>query len=208
MSKKKATFFSEDKEVFMALGLKFARAWNIILHNQDTTPSQKLVLIEVCRYYPNPYRGSTKTISYNTAISLRQVQKILKALPTDPTLWVMSKANMILELKFSIAFDIVMHNQNTSPSEKLVLIEVCRYYPNTYYGSNATISHNTGLQVRQVQYILKALSTGPTKRAAQGKPRRRAYIDRGYQHLEGGGKPKSARVVGHQFLPETKPPRR
>lgn len=107
---------------------------------------------------------------------------------------------------FARAYDIILHNSNITAAEKLILIEICRYYPECYYGSNETISHNTGIDKRRVQRLLKRLSTGPAKRKSQGKSRRRAYISRGYSHQKAGGKNYTARVIVPVFLPKTNRP--
>lgn len=104
-------------------------------------------------------------------------------------------------LLYARAFDIVWHNANLSVTEKVVLTEVCRYWPRAYSGSNATISFNTGISIRHIQKVLKALSTGPAKRAHQGKPKRRAYIDRGYLHTTRQGKVFTSRVIKPLCLP-------
>lgn len=110
-------------------------------------------------------------------------------------------------LTFARAFDVITHNQNTSAAEKLVLIEVCRYYPEVYWDTNETIAHNTGLTERYVQRILKALSTGPAKRSSQGKARRRSYLFRGYSHEYCQGRPRSVRVIKPLFLPGIRRPK-
>ena len=89
---------------------------------------------------------------------------------------------MTVSLPFARAWDMILHNANLTPTEKIVLIEVCRYHPRGYSGANATIAHNTGLSVRTVQYALKSLSTGKNTRSKQGKFKRRPYIDREYKH--------------------------
>ena len=106
-----------------------------------------------------------------------------------------------MDLSFARAWSPIMHNEHLTPLEKLVLIEVCRYWPRCYIGSNHTISYNTGISVRHVQRLLKGLSTGPSKRHAQGKSRRRAYIDRGYYHFRLKGKPFSVRMIVPICLP-------
>lgn len=111
------------------------------------------------------------------------------------------------KLTYARAFDIILHNRNIKPGEKLVLLEVCRYWPKAYHGSNSTISYNTGLCTREVQYCLKALSTGPKKRAEQHKPPRRAYINRGYAHIRIQGKRYTARMILPLCLPgKAEPP--
>ena len=113
---------------------------------------------------------------------------------------------MGLKLKYARAFDIILHNANTSAAEKLILIEVCRYYPEVYYGSNETISLNTGIDKRRVQRLLKGLSTGPTKRLKKKLSKRRAYLDRGYAHTVVGGKAYTSRVIVPLFLPKCNRP--
>lgn len=98
-------------------------------------------------------------------------------------------------LPFARAWDLILHNQNLTPTEKIVLVEVCRYWPRAYSGANATIAHNTGLSIRTVQYALKSLSTGKNTRAKQGKPPRRPYIDRDYKHKYIAGKLHTVRTL-------------
>lgn len=105
------------------------------------------------------------------------------------------------KLTFAPAWDIILHNSHLSTAERMVLIEVCRYWPRAYFGSNMTISNNTGLSQRQVQRVLKDLSTGPTKRLGQGKSKRRAYIDRGYAHVRVRGKRYTSRLIYPLFMP-------
>ena len=104
-------------------------------------------------------------------------------------------------LTFLRAFDVIMHNKHISASEKLVLLEVCRYWPKAYYGCNDTIAHNTGLSVRWVQKCLLALATGPKKRRSRGLAPRRAYIDRAYEHHRLNGKLYTVRVISPICLP-------
>ena len=106
-----------------------------------------------------------------------------------------------IELSFCRAFDAIMHNSHLKPTEKLVLIELCRYWPRAYSGSNATIAYHTGLSVRTVQYALKALSTGPKRRNNLGLDHRRSYIYRGYAHTRFGGKVWTCRVIVPHCLP-------
>jgi len=88
---------------------------------------------------------------------------------------------MAIVLTFARAWDIIMHNKHLTSTEKIVLVEVCRYYPRAYNGANATIAANTGLSIRTVQYALKSLSTGKTTRLKKGQPARRPYLSRSYQ---------------------------
>ena len=105
------------------------------------------------------------------------------------------------DLTFLRAWDVIMHNKHLRPTEKLVLLEVCRYWPRCYSGSNATISYHTGLSVRTVQYALKALSTGPTRRSTQGLDIRRSYLYRGYVHTKHGDTTFTSRLIAPTCLP-------
>lgn len=109
-------------------------------------------------------------------------------------------------LLYARAFDIVWHNANLSVIEKVVLTEVCRYWPRAYYGSNHTISFHTGLSVRHIQKVLLSLSTGPARRAEQRKSKRRAYISRGYEHTRIEGRILTSRVIKPLCLPGTAQP--
>ena len=40
------------------LDLPFAKAYNFLLADTNLTASEKLVMIIVCRYWPNPYWGT------------------------------------------------------------------------------------------------------------------------------------------------------
>jgi len=104
-------------------------------------------------------------------------------------------------LTYAKAYDIILHNQHLSTAERLILILVSRYFPRPCSMSNETIAHHSGLSVRQVQYCLKALSTGPTKRTAKGASKRRAYIVREYDHILIEGKMYTARLIYPVFLP-------
>lgn len=117
------------------------------------------------------------------------------------------KAKKPIDIPFARAWLPIMHNRNLTPLEKLVLVEVCRFWPSAYIGSNATIAANTGISIRHIQRILKKLSTGPAKLAAQGHARRRAYIGRGYHHFQLKGKPYTVRMIVPQCLPgKAQPP--
>jgi len=105
------------------------------------------------------------------------------------------------QLTYAKAYDIILHNQHLTTAERIILILVCRYFPRPCSMSNETLAHHSGLSIRQVQYCLKALSTGPTKRTAKGASKRRAYIVREYAHITHEGKTYTARLIYPVFLP-------
>ena len=108
---------------------------------------------------------------------------------------------MTIKLPFARAWQPILHNEHLTPPEKLILIEVCRYWPKCYIGVNATIALHTGFCVRHIQRILKQLSTGPAKRKEQGLKPRRAYIDRGYIHIRRQGRIYTFRMIKPLALP-------
>ncbi|GAG36560.1 unnamed protein product, partial [marine sediment metagenome] len=102
---------------------------------------------------------------------------------------------MQTNLPFARAYDCIIQDENLLPAEKIILLEVCRYWPKSYNHPNAVIAENTGFKRRWIQTILKALSTGPTKRKAQGKTERRAYIKREYVQIKHEGKLHTVRAI-------------
>lgn len=104
-------------------------------------------------------------------------------------------------LTYAKAYDIILHNQNLTALERLVLTVISRFWPDPCSMSNETIAQLTGLSVRKIQYILKDLSTGPTKRITHHKSHRRAYIIREYEHITHHAKTYTTRLIFPIFLP-------
>ena len=55
---------------------------------------------------------------------------------------------------FTKAYAHIMHHPYLTPGERLVLMVVCRYWPNQCWMSNASIAYETGLSKRHVQKCL------------------------------------------------------
>lgn len=85
------------------------------------------------------------------------------------------------ELPFARAYDCVMADPQLSAAEKLVIFEVCRYFPRPYYGSARTIALHCGLSRDYVRGIIFELISGPKSRKKRGKPERRPYLKRGLE---------------------------
>ena len=112
-------------------------------------------------------------------------------------------------LPFWKAYDMIMHNVNLSPSQKLPLIVITSNWPRFFNPTNFNLTDYTSLCRRQIQYNLKAISTGPTKRIDQGLDPRRAYIKRGYIHEPRHGKPFTVRwfkILSFPSRTNAKPP--
>ncbi|MBA7699722.1 hypothetical protein ES703_108421 [subsurface metagenome] len=107
---------------------------------------------------------------------------------------------MQIELTFARAWDLILNDHHLEPPEKLVLIEVCRFRPKLYNGTNATIASRTGFSIRHIQRILHALAVGPKGRKAQGLPHRRKYLNLDYGHYRVNGKLYTVRLISQLFM--------
>jgi len=105
------------------------------------------------------------------------------------------------KLPFARAYDFIMADRELTPAEKLVLIEVCRYWPNPCYESAGTIAAHCGLDARYVRNLIKGLCQGKSKRKAAGKSERRAYLKRGYAHMRKNGATCTCRVIAPLCFP-------
>lgn len=99
------------------------------------------------------------------------------------------------EYTFSRAFDFLMRDKKLSPAEKLVMIVICRYYPEPYYGSAATLAHDCGLTKRYARQIVAELSYSPQTRKAKGLSWRKRYIKRSWAHKKKNGQLWTCRVI-------------
>lgn len=99
------------------------------------------------------------------------------------------------QLPFARAYDFIMADRNLTPAEKLVVIEVSRYWPNPCYESGATIARHCGLDERYARNLIRGLCQGRVKRTAAGKPERKAYLKRAYVHVGNDGEVSTCRVI-------------
>ena len=106
-------------------------------------------------------------------------------------------------LPFARAYDFIMADRELTPAEKLVMVEVCRYWPNPCYESAGTIAAHCGLDGRYVRNLIKGLCQGKAKRKAGGKTERRAYLKRRYVHIAKGGNGSTCRVIVPLCFPST-----
>jgi hypothetical protein len=113
----------------------------------------------------------------------------------------MVQGNRKTEIPFARAYDFLTADPKLSAAEKLVMIQICRYWPEPCYMSAATIAKNCGLDPRYVRRIIKGLSQGAKKRKQLGKLPRRRYVKRGYVHTRKNGKEWTCRVINPVCFP-------
>jgi hypothetical protein len=58
----------------------FSKAYDFLLKRTDLTSAEKLTLIVVCRYWPNPYWDSNLAIAKNLGFCERYAEKVIKTL--------------------------------------------------------------------------------------------------------------------------------
>jgi hypothetical protein len=93
------------------------------------------------------------------------------------------------KLPFSRAYDSLLEKKDLTPAEKLVLVVVCRYWPNPYWDSNLTIAQNVNFSERYVEKIINQLA-------------KKECIKRGYAHIDIDGKPHTVRVIVPLCFPD------
>lgn len=99
------------------------------------------------------------------------------------------------------AFDIMMHNEYVTPSQKLALIVLTSNWPKVFAPTNAKLSEYTHQSIRTIQYNLKSLSTGSISLALQGRAGRRPLIRRIYWHEYRHTKPFTLRAFSILSFP-------
>ena len=91
------------------------------------------------------------------------------------------------KLPFARAYDFILADRALSAAEKLVMIEACRYWPESCFETAGTIARGIGLDSRYVRRLIKGLCQGPKRRQADGRPARRAYLRREYAQVQKHG---------------------
>jgi hypothetical protein len=86
------------------------------------------------------------------------------------------------QMVFMRAYDILLKRKDLTSAEKLVLIVVCRYWPNPYWGTNLGIAQGLGFTERYIEKVIGRL-------AAKGA------IKRGFAHKTKNGQPHTLRVI-------------
>jgi hypothetical protein len=115
----------------------------------------------------------------------------------------MNKPNEKTPFPFARAYDFILADKHLCAAEKLVLIEICRYWPNPCYEAAKTIAQKTGMDKRYVRNLITGLTQGTEKRTKLGKPPRKAYIARAYSHYQKNGQSLTVRVIKCLCFPDT-----
>jgi DNA-binding MarR family transcriptional regulator len=91
--------------------------------------------------------------------------------------------------RYLMAFADILKRKEITPSEKLVLIVLGRFWPKPYFGSNETIANETGLSKIYVKKLIKRLFD-------------KKIIRRGLTTITQRGKPYTSRVIVISLLPK------
>ena len=89
---------------------------------------------------------------------------------------------------FARAYNFLLKDKNLTSAEKLVMIVVCRYWPNPYWAANKQIAEDLGFTERYVEKIVKSLED-------------KGYIKRGYAHTTKNARPHTVRVIAPKCFP-------
>jgi len=90
--------------------------------------------------------------------------------------------NAKLDLPFAKAYNFLLADTKLTASEKMVMIIVCRYWPNPYWDTNAQIAKEIGFTERYIEKIIKRLAN-------------KRYIKRGFAHTTRNYRPHTVRVI-------------
>jgi predicted transcriptional regulator len=88
-------------------------------------------------------------------------------------------------IPFMRAYEFILKISELTPAEKLVMIVVCRYWPNPYWDSNGEIARALNFGERYVEKIVKRLAD-------------MGIIKRGYAHTTKNGRPHTVRIIAPQ----------
>lgn len=90
--------------------------------------------------------------------------------------------NIKAEIPFMKAYNFLLNKAGLTSAEKLVMIVVCRFWPNPYWASNGEVSKALGFTERYVEKVIKSLAE-------------KRIIKRGYAHVDRNGRPHTIRVI-------------
>jgi hypothetical protein len=93
------------------------------------------------------------------------------------------------KIPFMKAYSFLLNKTALTSAEKLVLIVVCRFWPNPCWESNTQISEKLGFTERYIEKLVKSLAD-------------KEIIRRGYAHIAKNGKPHTVRVIAPRCFPK------
>lgn len=96
--------------------------------------------------------------------------------------------NQETTIPFMRAFCFLLNMKDLTSAEKLVLIVICRFWPNPYWDSNEEIARSLGFTERYIEKVVKSLAD-------------KGIIKRGYAHIIKNGKPHTVRVIVPKCFP-------
>ena len=85
-------------------------------------------------------------------------------------------------MPFMKAYDFLLNRKDLTSAEKLVLIVICRFWPNPCWASNAKIAQSLGFTVRYIEKVVRCLES-------------KGVIKRGYAHTTRKSGPHTIRVI-------------
>ncbi len=91
-------------------------------------------------------------------------------------------------LLFAKAYNFLLADKHLTAAEKLVMIIVCRYWPNPYWDTNKQVAKELGFSERYAEKVIKSLAD-------------KKYIKRGYAHTTKGNRLHTVRVIVPKCFP-------
>jgi len=95
----------------------------------------------------------------------------------------------ITDIPFMKAYNFLLNKAGLTSAEKLVMVVVCRFWPNPYWDSNAEVAKALGFTERYAEKIIKSLAE-------------KRIIKRGYAHMDRNGRPHTVRVIVAACFPK------
>jgi hypothetical protein len=93
------------------------------------------------------------------------------------------------DIPFMKAYNFVLGKPNLTSAEKLVMIVLCRFWPNPYWDSNSQVAKTLGFTERYIEKIIKSLAS-------------KRIIKRGYAHVNRNRRLYTVRVIMPRCFPE------
>lgn len=93
-------------------------------------------------------------------------------------------------IPFMKAYNFLLNKPSLTSAEKLVMVVVCRFWPNPYWDSNGEVARSLALSERYIEKVVKSLAD-------------KGVIKRGYAHITKNGRPHTVRVIVPRCFPKT-----
>jgi len=86
-------------------------------------------------------------------------------------------------------YNFLLNKAGLTSAEKLVMIVVCRFWPNPFWASNGEVAKALGFSERYVEKVIKSLAE-------------KRIIKRGYAHIVKNGNPHTIRILMPRCFPK------